>query len=730
MLRSVFILVAVVTTALSTGAAHAVVAEPDRDLLLVLSSRPETVSGGNALVEYRAPREDIRWSAVLNGNDVTISFRRVESGEWIALLTGLREGKNSLTIKESGAFKAKIDLFNHPLSGPIFSGLHQEPFICQTVPNGLGPPLDAQCSAETVVQYYYKPAHSAPVDGTWIKALEALAGRPVDVPPGFRRYDLDSPPTDVASTVMADGRTVPYVVRRELGVVNRSVYDIRFLHEPRQSLPNPWSRENSDWNGRLIYELGGGCGGGHRQGTLIAPASHEAVLAQGYAVVTSTLNIFGNSCNDVLSAETVSMVKEHFIKEYGVPVHTIGWGGSGGAMQQYLIAQNYPGLLDGIIPYVSFPDTVTYVSYISDCSLLVHAFDGAKLPWTDEQKTAVTGFATWHVCPSGVSEPFAISPRNCDTALPQGEIYNPKDRPKGVRCDIYDNEVNVFGRNPQTGFAARPLDNVGVQYGLVAFNSGQIDAGQFIGLNERAGGFDADGHIVAQRTTASPEVIERAYRSGVVLTGGGGLANIPIIDWRWYSDDQGDNHDRFRSLETRARLIAANGTAANQVILVDPPSNTFVMVISDVSDPSPESSNIARRERELVRAMDHWLDNIAADQGQGPQSAKVVRDKPAELVDACWTPAGRYVVDAIPDGDSGRCAKMYPPHGDPRTAAGGPLTDDVLKCSLKPISTGDYAQSLSAEQFRRLRDVFPTGVCDYTRPGVGQERTQGVWHHY
>ena len=38
--------------------------------------------------------------------------------------------------------------------------------------------------------------------------------------------------------------------------------------------------------------------------------------------------------------------------------------------------------------------------------------------------------------------------------------------PEGARCDVYDHAVNMYGRDPQTGFARRPLDNVGVQYGL------------------------------------------------------------------------------------------------------------------------------------------------------------------------------------------------------------------------------------------------------------------------
>ena len=46
--------------------------------------------------------------------------------------------------------------------------------------------------------------------------------------------------------------------------------------------------------------------------------------------------------------------------------------------------------------------------------------------------------------------------------------------PTGARCDVYDHAVNVWGKDPKTGFARRPLDNVGIQYGLGALNSGVI----------------------------------------------------------------------------------------------------------------------------------------------------------------------------------------------------------------------------------------------------------------
>ena len=58
-----------------------------------------------------------------------------------------------------------------------------------------------------------------------------------------------------------------------------------------------------------------------------------------------------------------------------------------------------------------------------------------------------------------------------------------------------------------------------------------------------------------------------AYDTGRVNAGGGSLGAIPIIDSRPYLDPTGDIHDSFRSFVTRARLVAANGRADNQVIL-------------------------------------------------------------------------------------------------------------------------------------------------------------------
>ena len=369
----------------------------------VISSRADTITGGDALVKVN-PAGQMGWNARLNGKDVTSLFQAAgSSGAPIALLTGLKVGKNALRISVPGAQSLNLHLYNHPLTGPVFSGPQQQPFICQTAKSGLGPPFDANCSAKVVVRYYYKSRERG--SKTLLEIAQTkLAPKPGGLEPGFKAYDVMNPPDlkEVAETVTSDGHTVPYIVRWEVGTINRAIYDIQFLHQPDQPLPTPWKRPDAGWNGRLVYYFGGGCGGGYVQGTLqsIGP-EQEPALSQGFAIATSSLNVFGNRCSDVVAAETLSMVKERFIEQFGEPAYTIGVGASGGAVQQHLIAANYPGLLDGIITELSYPDAVTTAASVTDCALLGNVFDTSTAPWSDEQKSLVSGFATWRTCSEG-----------------------------------------------------------------------------------------------------------------------------------------------------------------------------------------------------------------------------------------------------------------------------------------------------------------------------------------
>ena len=77
-------------------------------------------------------------------------------------------------------------------------------------------------------------------------------------------------------------------------------------------------------------------------GSLVTAHARWIVDASGQSSILSRQ--VGNNCyNDPLSAETMMMVKEHFIETYGEPLFTVGWGTSGGSIQQQLIAQNHPG---------------------------------------------------------------------------------------------------------------------------------------------------------------------------------------------------------------------------------------------------------------------------------------------------------------------------------------------------------------------------------------------------
>jgi Tannase-like family of unknown function (DUF6351) len=679
-----------------------------------VSSRPDMVSGGDALVQIKAPAGSRKKLKVtVNGTDVTASFKPDANGALLGLVANLKDGRNEIRGTAGGAH-ASLTLVNHPVSGPVFSGPHQKPFVCETemwAAFGLGKPADADCSAPTAVRYFYKTTEPpAPL------AMPGRGAVPAAVPAGFKPYDPAAPrPADMVQTTIG-GKAVDYIVRVETGTVNRAVYQIAFLHQPNEPLPTPWASVPT-WNGRLVYTFGGGCAPGYHQARSNGGVLNNEAIADGYAVASASLNVLQNNCNDVLSAETTMMVKEHFAKTFGAPVHTIGQGGSGGAMQQHLIAENYPGVLDGIMPMISFPDTLGETQITADCALLNHYFSGAP-NWSEDQRTAVAGYVTWQTCKNNVAPytPAVMNPGTCDPSV-RPLALDPTSNPNGVRCTYADNEVNVYGRDPQTGFARRPYDNVGVQYGLAALNSGQISADQFLDLNSKIGGFDINGNYVSGRHAGDPEALRSAYETGRFNGGAEGLATTPIIDLRTYTETN-DVHDRIRSFIMRERLKAANGNADNQVMLTLPRAK---------GSPFAPDPQLIAATREALKEMDTWLDNIAHDASATPIAAKVAKNKPAELADACWNDEGEKIVEPAVYGQPSKCNDLYPTHADPRIVAGSSMRNEMIKCQLKPLNRADYSASFTPDQWNQLQSAFPGGVCDYSKPGVGETALRGTW---
>ena len=693
--------------------------------LRTLSTRADLVSGGDVLVQVVVPATVAsgKLAVSVNGRDVSADFKlSARANTFLGVVKDLPIGKSEVAAGARGQ-KAAVTLtvMNHPLAGPVMGGPHQAPFVCETQAFGFGQPLDAGCSVATRVEYFYR-SNAAP-SGPSNVAVQPGADVPQaqqQQPNPFKPYNPNGPkPADLAMTTTLDGKTVPYIVRREMGTINRAVYAIAFLHEPGTALPTPWAQNSGAWNGRLIYSFGPGCQAGYHQGrNLGGLAGNRSFLeetqfgdygiAKGYALASSSLNSFGTNCGDVISVETMMMVKEHFIEQFGAPRWTIGSGRSGGSMQQHLIANNYPGLLDGLIPTAAFADTITFMNHLFDCELLDHAFKTSALTWTDEQKAAVAGEANWQYCAkNGTAYPL-LRVNNCDRmAVPADLVYDPQKNPKGARCTYQDNMVNVFGRDAKTGFARRPFDNVGIQYGLRALNAGTISVEQFVDLNTRVGGHDIDGNVVAQRTVADPDALRIAYQTGRVNDAGKGMAMVPMIDVRPYTEGTGDVHDTVNTHMTRARLVAANGTSANQVLHTYEPGTPIQKVQAD---------NLAE--------MEQWVANIARDAAPArSQLEKVIRNKPASVTDACYTKDGQKITDME------RCTRMFPVYSNPRLNAGMPLGATTLKCELKPIDKKDYAQPLTDAQLSALKAVFPGGVCDFSRKGVSV-RAPETWLSY
>ena len=145
----------------------------------MVSSHQNQVSGGDALISVTSKTEPLHTLHVKrNGMDVTNAFSE-QDGALVGLVDRLRTGKNEITVTRgtSSTVLARQKLTNYPNTGPIFSGPHQEFFVCNTIQAGLGEPLvdnqngdgfrvqnpdgstagwSLNCSANTRVDYQYR----------------------------------------------------------------------------------------------------------------------------------------------------------------------------------------------------------------------------------------------------------------------------------------------------------------------------------------------------------------------------------------------------------------------------------------------------------------------------------------------------------------------------------------------------------------------------------------------
>lgn len=672
---------------------------PEATLKLgVVSSSPQLVSGDDALVEIELLRERPieSLSVTLDGRDLTAAFvRHPATGRLLGKVTGLKEGANELVAK-FGGYSTKLALTAYPVTGPVISGPHEEPFVCGyatfTRMGGqvLTPLDDGKCSVQTRVDYYYRTTTGS-----------------------NSRFDpaaITAYPANIAYLTI-DGKQVPYVVRLESGTINRGLYQSAILHDVlNEPAPSPTYRP-AGWKGGLIYPLGGGCQGGwFQQGNDFATLINPTYQSRGLAVTTSTLNVFGTNCNDQLSSETIAMVKERFIENFGAPTYTIGTGGSGGSYQSHQTSDNYPGLFDGVVVSQVFADvTSSTIFKLHDSRVLNTYFNDpatAALNYTVAEKQAISGYLQIGNIPNMSNSAGRLDPVvSFPAGVPIEKRYDPVSNPTGARATVFDHTVNVYGKTEAEGFALRPIDNVGIQYGLNALNEGKLSIDKFLDLNERVGGVDRDMKRTAARTVGDLDALRRAYQSGRIVNGGGGLASTAIIDLRDYNDGAvgGDIHTKIHSFSMRERLRRANGHIDNHVMWT-----------------------MGGGSAAAFDQMSLWLTAVKADASDRTLAQKIAANRPADLKDACWNNGLKYTEEQTAFG-TGACNTFYPAGTTPRMAAGGPLADDIAKCQLKPLNPSDYRVIFTPAQWARLTAAFPDGVCDWTKPGVGQQPLAGTW---
>jgi hypothetical protein len=270
---------------------------------------------------------------------------------------------------------------------------------------------------------------------------------------------------------------------------------------------------------------------------------------------------------------------------------------------------------------------------------------------------------------------------------------------------------------PGSQRARQTGDNVGIQYGLKALLSGAITPEEFVTLNEKIGGTDADSNRIAARTRADLPALDIAYRAGIVASGRN-LGKLPIIDSRGY-DEQGI-HYIWRSFAERARIDAANGGNHGNQVMWRYGTGLLPATAAQVTAVTLES----------LLTMDTWLTTLLTTAPKATLNsvrtqAQVIAAKPATAFDLCYLTGDATFSTKVTDMAQCDADPRLAKHSSPRQVAGGPLAENILKCQLKPLMLADYAPvTFSDPQIARLHAAFPEGVCDWSERGVGQREAE------
>ena len=271
---------------------------------------------------------------------------------------------------------------------------------------------------------------------------------------------------------------------------------------------------------------------------------------------------------------------------------------------------------------------------------------------------------------------------------------------------------------------------------LSALKAGRITASEFLDLNWQVGGWKQPSEMVqegfpflgsispatfdpwsrrnmnlapsasspAPRTQGSLDAMRAAYSSGHVFNG---QLGVPAIDHRQYMERELDMHNAHQSFAVRKRVQQRMGSSDNLVIWF--------------TDTTPGVAKFSQ-SLDALDVMDQWMANIRANPDRS-----IAQNKPARAVDSCFDLQGRQlhagagvwagILDTQP---AGACTQAFPLYSTSRIVAGAPLEGAIYACALKTVDAavadGTFGPWVpSATETSRLKAIFPTGVCDYSK---------------
>jgi hypothetical protein len=192
---------------------------------------------------------------------------------------------------------------------------------------------------------------------------------------------------------------------------------------------------------------------------------------------------------------------------------------------------------------------------------------------------------------------------------------------------------------------------------------------------------------------------------------------VPILDVDVISTDTspaGDVHMKYNHFVTRQRLINANGHADNMVMW----SGVF----------GPRVGVLTQAFLQMAA----WLDNITADTSDDPLPVKVVRNKPVDLTDGCWTGTTApftFIAEPQFPRRPRHVGLQRPLRGISVPARPGrhAVSDDIVACHLRKSRLQGHVHRRGAGA---APPDLPQGVCDFTRPGIAQRVPLSTWITY